>query len=134
MSLTLPNEAAVAVGPYGRRDGATCNCCLLCESCWNGLCPSDHFYPAMSICQANVVFYLNLIPLTSGLGTIGTACHGSVKDGGYRCMIIMIGICQFLLTPCFLIGWCWAITHSMRLMQKAETLKMLEKSRYRKKR
>ena len=72
---------------------------------------NDKYFPKLSKCQALICLILNCIPLTSGLGTIVSAC---CDTKGSACMIILIGLAQLVLT-CLVVGWIWSIVHGLRL-------------------
>ena len=56
--------------------------------------PNPNLYPPMSEGAAKGIAYcLNILPFTSGFGTIIAACAGHVAGGnGIRCKIITMGI------------------------------------------
>ena len=57
---------------------------------------------------ALVVLILNIIPFTSGVGTIISACIGKK----FNCLALGNGIAQALLTGIF-VGWIWSIIHGI---------------------
>ena len=59
---------------------------------------------------ALVIMILNIIPFTSGIGTMISACVG--KE--FNCMALVFGILQFLLP---LGGWIWSIIWGIMIYQ-----------------
>ena len=91
-------------------------CCVYMDKAFNKCFKNAKLYPSMSESKACFALCLNLIPLFSGFGTLIAACSKNAQ--GYRCRIIMMGICQFLLTP-LIVGWCWSVSYATRLHGQA---------------
>ena len=91
-----------------------CDCyCDLCEAGDEAECScmNDHkVFPVLNPCCAFILMMLNIFPLTSGFGTIFSAC--CCGDAIKPCKILMIGLLQFLMTL-IIIGWIWSIIHGL---------------------
>ena len=72
-------------------------------------------YPKMDKCCALILCCINICPITSGWGTMLSACCccGNVERPG---KIFCIGLMQFLLTF-ILIGWVWSVWHGCKLYE-----------------
>ena len=62
-----------------------------------------------------ICLILNIIPFTSGVGTMVSAC---ANKGDFNGSALCFGILQ-LLTAFLLVGWIWSIVHGVWIFQKA---------------
>ena len=65
--------------------------------------------------MALVCLILNCIPITSGVGTMISACTGKK----FNCNALAFGILQFILTI-LIIGWIWSIVHGIWMLDASK--------------
>ena len=88
-------------------------CFIECYKGFNGCFSNPDLYPLLTEIEACWVYCFNLLPVTSGLGTVYAACRGTK---GMRCKILAMGLLQFLLTP-MIVGWFLSISYGAKLQE-----------------
>jgi len=80
-------------------------------------------FPIVPICTARILCFVNIfIP---GLGTLILGCFTGTLEG--MCNLSLLAIAQFIFTPIFFIGWVWALTSSIELIEYINRVILKEK-------
>ena len=94
--------------------------CMACDWCnFFEVCMDKEFFPELTEFKALICLILNCIPITSGFGTMVSACCDWKKNS---CTIILVGLAQFVLTF-LIVGWIWSIKHGIKLYMVNSTPK-----------
>ena len=85
-------------------------------------CSNGNLYPRLDREVAIACFVINCFPLTSGIGTLISACCCK-QNCEFIFKTIACALLQVLMTP-FLIGWIWSILHGRQLYKVSNTAKI----------